>query len=455
MPITVKDAEQISLAKLLQYSKYDYSIHNNEIIENDEGIVLFYAVHLNPAGFVIVPGDDRMIPVIAYSFMDNIDVEGKFFDFLKGDIQKRYDALNKIPFSIIKHRQQQRQDLINLNFEKDKFEQWPPEGTTSTGGWLESNWSQGDPYNQMCPIDPVTGNRSVAGCPAVALAMIINYHQTINNTVFTDDDDYYHNYAGREYYIDDDYIEFDFPCFPDLNKYLDTLIMHYGNKKDISDNDKAALTFACGVAAAQVFTSSVSGTFGVSQAFDAYEKFNCEDIELLYEDHPDFFNRLSQNMMDSLPAHLAVLVDGSGGGHNVVVDGFNTDNYYHVNFGWGGSYNAWYILPDELPYSLTIIEGLIVDIMKPEPPPPVYINSKTDQPVNLYPNPAKDYFSVNINTENSIAVEIYNHQGSLIREIKNYTGYKIDIKNIPAGVYIIRVKYTSGKVSNNKLIVLK
>ena len=51
-------------------------------------------------------------------------------------------------------------------------------------------------------------------------------------------------------------------------------------------------------------------------------------------------------------------------GHNVVVDGYNTDDYYHINFGWGGSSNGWYLIPEEIPYGLTVIEGLIVDVLK-------------------------------------------------------------------------------------------
>lgn len=454
-PITVKDAKQIAEAKLLQHSKYDYSINHNETVTDDKGNVLFYAVHLNPVGFVIVPGDDEMIPVIAYSFMDNIDAGGKFFDFLINDIQKRYDALDKIPVSMIKSRQQQRQDLINLNFEKDKFEQWPPRGTTATGGWLESNWTQDAPYNQMCPIDPVTSTRSYAGCPAVAMAMILNYHQTVNSTVFTDDDDYYHSYAGRNYYIDDDYEENEFPCFPDLNKYLDTLVMHYENIEPLTNNDKAALTFACGVAATQVYTSEGSGTFGVSQAFEAYLKFACEDIQLLDEDDVGIYDSLTQNMKDSLPAHLAVVNESWTSGHNVVVDGYNTDGYYHVNFGWGGSYNAWYILPDEFPYSLTVIEGLIIDIMKPEAPPPAYINSKLEHSVNLYPNPAENYFSIFTENINPESVCIYNLQGTLIKEINEDQIYNVSTDNIPGGTYIIKIKYTSGQVLNKKLIVIK
>ena len=61
-------------------------------------------------------------------------------------------------------------------------------------------------------------------------------------------------------------------------------------------------------------------------------------------------------------AHLAVVNPQGTAGHNVVVDGYNTDDYFHLNFGWGGQSNGWYLLPDEIPYDLTVVEGVIVDI---------------------------------------------------------------------------------------------
>jgi TonB family protein len=70
----------------------------------------------------------------------------------------------------------------------------------------------------------------VAGCPATAMAQVVNYYKTINETVFSDvEDDYYHSYAGRNYWIDNDYIAIDFPSFPDLNAYLDTVTIGFEN----------------------------------------------------------------------------------------------------------------------------------------------------------------------------------------------------------------------------------
>jgi len=159
-------------------------------------------------------------------------------------------------------------------------------------------------------------------------------------------------------------VTYDFPSFPQLNSYLSTLQNHYLNHIPPTNTDKAALIFACGVAAHQVYSAGGSGTYGVSQALQAYQRFNCSTVTLLQANDPNLYGRLAHNMMDALPDHLAVVNQDWTVGHNLVIDGYNTDNYYHLNFGWSGSYDNWYLIPDELPYELTVIEGVIVDILK-------------------------------------------------------------------------------------------
>ena len=248
--------------------------------------------------------------------------------------------------------------VLNIN-----IPQWIITETTSYDGFLETQWSQNPPYNNFCPIDLASGDRSVAGCPAVAMAQILNYHQTIKNTVFNDSDDYYHSYAGNNYWIDNDYEEYDFPSFPDLNNYLDVLVYNYQNQIPLTDDDMAALVFGCGVAAEQVYNPAGSGTFGVAQAYQAYRRFSFDEVELLDEDDPDIYDRMQQNIEDGLPVHIAVVNEGWTVGHNMVVDGYNAEDKYHINFGWGGSYDGWYLIPEELPFELTVIEGVIVDII--------------------------------------------------------------------------------------------
>ena len=380
--IGIKSATKVANMKLSQLGKTDdFSVGSSiELYGSSENIILFYVFDLQPKGYIVVSADSDLPPVIAYSFTDNfwsdVSKDNILLQMLRADIKLRLENIKNLPENIIESRNllwnefldEENENLVNID-----FEQWPPEGTTSTGGWLETKWHQNSPFKDFCPMDG--DKRSIAGCPAVAMAQILNYHETTNNVAFNDSDDYYHNFGNR-FWIDNDYEEYDFPSFPELNDYLDTLAYHYDNQLSITDEDKATLNFACGVAATQVYTSKVSGTFGVNQAYDAYIRFGCDTVELLDDSNTDLHDRLSQNIKDAYPAHLAVVTPSvpPDAGHNLVVDGYNTDDYYHLNFGWGGDYNGWYLLPDELPYDLTVIEGVIVDIMYDDTGPDLNCN---------------------------------------------------------------------------------
>jgi len=366
--ITIDNATRAATAKLRELNKIDIFITESKQITNEKGEPLFYVFDLSPPGYLIVTGSYDLPPIIAYSFTSNfqMNIDGNpLFDLLYADLTLRLQYIHLVPEKTLEERHFQWDSYtIGTPLSNGRFEQWPPEGSTPTGGWILTNWHQSAPYNNFCPLDLANGGgRSVAGCPAVAIAQILNYHNTTMNIVFNDSDDYYHNYGGNQFWIDNDYVLYGFKSFPQLNTYLSTLQSHYENQIPPTNDDKAAITFACGVAATQVYGASGSGTFGVNQAYEAYHRFNCTTVSLLDENDSDLYERLASNMKDALPAHLAVVNEGWTVGHNLVVDGYNTDNYFHVNFGWGGSYNGWYLIPDELPYSLTVIEGVIVDIL--------------------------------------------------------------------------------------------
>jgi hypothetical protein len=194
------------------------------------------------------------------------------------------------------------------------------------------------------------------------MSQIVNYHRSLNGTRLDDSDDYLHNYGGRYYWIDNDYAAHGFPSFPQLNGYLDQVNDRFRYGQELSDSLKAALIFACGTAMKQVYSSEGSGTFGVNQALQGFERFNFPNVELLTENSPGLYTRISNNIKNAQPVHLAVVTPAWDMGHNVVIDGYNTNEYYHLNFGWGGQYNGWYLLPSQIPYGLTVVEGAIVDI---------------------------------------------------------------------------------------------
>ena len=352
-------ALEAATAKLSRLSNRAFEAqYEKTIAYEDVPVAFFYS--LKPRGFMLCSADDELPPLIAYSLesaISSIDQErSKWQEFIG------YDLIQRLRHQSNSIASQNRRMWDKATGTNRDFEQFPPAGYSPTGGWLMSNWTQNSPYNMYCPIDPVANVRSVAGCPSVAMGMIVNYYETFNGTQFTDADDYYHSYAGRNFYIDDDYEARGFASFPQLNGYLAECLQRYKDGLPITNSDKGAIVWACGVACRQVYSSSGSGTFSVNQAMQAYQRFAFEGMELLTDANPDLYQRIAANMMAAMPVHLAIVTPAWDAGHNVVVDGYNTDEYYHLNFGWGGSYNGWYLLPSEIPYNLTVIEGAIVDI---------------------------------------------------------------------------------------------
>lgn len=374
--VQLKDAKVVAESKLQQLQKNDFTIKNYKIITNKDS-TLFYIFNLQPQGYIVVTARYDLTPVIAYSFTNNFGVidshTNPLLSLLETDIQYRINNVNSLPVEILKNTKHEWIILLENDFEGRLFQQWPPEGSTPTGGWVTTLWTQNAPYNNFCPF--LNGQRSVAGCPAVVMAQILNYHQTTRNVQFTDVDDYYHAYSGNNFWIDNAYLTYQFPSWPQLNTYLNTLNDHWDQQIPLTNNDKAAVTVACGFAMHQVYNPGGSGTFGVDQADHAYQRFGFTDAELLQPENPELFTRLSSNMMNALPAHIAVVNLDWTVGHNMVVDGYNTDDFYHINFGWGGPYNGWYHIPSGLPYSLTVIEGVIVDIL-----PEIHIRDLTHFP---------------------------------------------------------------------------
>ena len=308
----------------------------------------------------------------------------------------------------------------------------------SNEGMLTSSWTQSAPYNLLCPRDPSNDySESYAGCPAIAMGQIINYLRTTQGTRFTDEDDYLHNYAGRNYRIDDDWENLQFPSFPQLNVLLDSVDAVFQRGEELPDMLAAAVVFACGTACTQVYTSQGSGTFRVDQAFAAYQRFGFTECQLYREASDEMYATLISNLQAGYPAHLAVENPEGTVGHNVVVDGYReSDGKFHINFGYGGSLDDWYDIPDEnFYYGMTKIEGIIVNIIPTQDP--VSVHESTNQSLEVYPNPVSDVLYLNNLSFGQVDYSIFNVLG---QEVMNGSSCgTISVADLEKGVYFLQI----------------
>ena len=310
--------------------------------------------------------------------------------------------------------------------------------TLRAEGLLHSHWTQGYPYNQLCPRDPLNGyDYSVAGCPAIAMGQIINYLSTTQDTRFDDNDDYIHNYAGRNYKIDDDWETLQFPSFTQLNVLLDSVDAAFQRGERLSDSLAAAVVFACGTACTQVYTSEGSGTFFVDQAFAAYQRFGFTDCVLYREPSDEMYATLISNIQDGYPAHLAVENPAGTVGHNVVVDGYReSDGKFHINFGYGGSLDNWYDIPDpNFYYGMTKVEGIILNII---PKTDAVHEISNQQPFEVYPNPVSDVLYMRNLPSETVEYFIFNVLGQKVTT--GSSNGTISVADLEKGLYFLQIK---------------
>ena len=103
LPVERNTAEVVAESRLLHDGQQDdHSITFLTVIRDDEGVsALAYVFELDPAGYVIVGADDRLPPVIAYSYTDNCSDDRHdrniLFDIVRMDVIVRLSSMNNIP----------------------------------------------------------------------------------------------------------------------------------------------------------------------------------------------------------------------------------------------------------------------------------------------------------------------------------------------------------------------
>ena len=271
------------------------------------------------------------------------------------------------------------------------------------------------------------------------MGQIINYLRTTQGTRFDDNDDYYHNYAGRKYTIDDDWESLQFLSFPQLNEMLDSVDAAFLRGDDLSDDLAAAVVFACGTALRQIYTSEGSGTFNVNQAFEAYQRFGFTDCVLFSDPDSLMYATLIANLQAGYPAHLAVENPAGTVGHNVVVDGYReSDGKFHINFGYGGSLDNWYDIPDaNFYYGMTKVEGIILNIIPTDGPLSVH-GTQSQQRLEVYPNPVSEVLYLKNLLCRQVDYSVFNVMGQKVAT--GTSSGTIPVATLGKGLYFLQVK---------------
>ena len=361
--VNILFASQVGYEQALKTAKHQLTIHDKtgytildyfEIKDSNE-ITLAYVFNLQPKGFVAVSSDTDIYPVIGYSFLNNFSdlniPENIGYQYLKNDMKLRLEAIPLTSEEVKQSNQVLWSSYLNGTYEQTRNRNniYPPEGYSPTDGWIDTQWYQQEPYNNFCPLDPGNMIRCVVGCGATAFAQILHYHKYIGNVSFDNSDDYISSYSVPSFTIDDDYLLYDFPSFPQLNLYLDELKIAFENYDQPTEDMIAALNFASGVSL-ELHYSSFGTWMGMPNVVQVFlQKFGYDTVNMYYGTNPNFCDYLQTDMMEARPVYLSIQ-GPSVSGHVINCDGYNGNNdTFHLNMGWGGASDGWYSIPEGMP----------------------------------------------------------------------------------------------------------
>lgn len=302
---------------------------------------------VNEQGFIILPTDNCIRPVLAYSFDAPFPTElnSSLRYWLTGYEQQIAEAV----------AQQAVADSNTASKWTTLLTATPPEKPITlvdVPAMLQCTWDQGSPYNKFCPFDSLDNELTVVGCTATAMAQLMYYWKF--PTFGRSTKSYEHHAWNRGQHISYGTLTADFEHTTYLWDEMPNDISFTANPRYV--NPVAQLSYHCGIAVEMSYgPSSVggSGAWVISDgspracseyAFRDYFKY---DSSMHGEERRDFTESQWIAMIDTdIYNQRPILYTGydTSAGHAFVLDGADLQGRYHFNWGWGGYGNGFYTI---------------------------------------------------------------------------------------------------------------
>lgn len=313
---------------LEQISIKDYFI----IGENASPV--YYVFNISPVGYVMVSGSRNAWPVPAYSLTSGYSGSNLPPQFTAW-VKQYHDQIlfaqeyNTTPTEGI-HEAWNRllsddpSALLNLKGEKQVLPM------------LISTWDQGQFYDQMCPADPAgPGGHCLTGCVATAMGQLCYYFRW--------------PLTGTGSYT------YEHPTYGTISAdFGETNYNWHGMTNAVNEqNDAVAeLLFHLGVSVDMDYGPSGSGMYNHKAAYSLRTFFNyAPETEYLFRDSTnlDWDSVIVAHLDRKIPMYYAGWSVPNINGHAFIVDGYQTEDYFHFNWGWGGSYDGYFYLDNLTP----------------------------------------------------------------------------------------------------------
>lgn len=350
-PITMEVAKQTAMrflentnnSVLKGYTEYNLTDAGNLFptknqLKSDDGFRSMFLFNIgDSAGFIIVSGDNAVQPILGYSNEDKIDI-----NTIPPVVKAWLENYNNQILDAQKNAIPQNEDIAKM---------WAGtyptlKASSSVEPLCKTKWDQSPYYNAMCPYDEEAGEyngyHAVTGCPATAMAQIMKYWN------WPEKGTGFHSYNHSKYgTLSANFSEtyYDWDAMP--------------NELDEGNDAVATLMYHCGVAVEMEYGPNVSGSHmmsnnkndksSVEYAFPTYFGF---DPNIAGKNRSNYTDKkwialLKEELDNGRPVQYRG--QDEEGGHTWVCDGYDENNRFHMNWGWGGYCDAFYLVDDLVP----------------------------------------------------------------------------------------------------------
>ena len=273
-------------------------------------------------GYVIVSGDERAREILGYSETGNLSNETMpcamrmLLDYYAEEIANLSSSVFSLDAGVAKVRAkipQNRHDIAKI---------------------VSCQWGQNSPYNGQCPTSG--GSRTIVGCSATAMSQILYYwgHQRGYDIQSTSIPAYITRNLGLK-------------CGE-----LPATTFDWISMKDKASSDAAAAKLCryVGQSIEMDYGTNASEAWGGDLAPAYREYFGIDyHVRAIFRsdyNYDDWEKTIYQEIESGHPVILGGTYYSSGwGGHAFVCDGYQASTgYYHINWGWNGSYDGYFPL---------------------------------------------------------------------------------------------------------------
>ena len=264
-------------------------------------------------GFVIVSGDDRTTDILGYSKTGNLDLE---------------QMPDNLRWWLDGYVRQIEMDTSAKPAQKNK--------TRGADNWktvnplIKTEWNQNAPYNTKCPL--IYNQYPMTGCVAVAMAQVM-YYWKCPKTATPAIPEYTTSFGLMV------------PALPSVFFDWDLMKCTYKEAETgVSADAVATLLRYCGQAVEMDYglDGSSAGIFPWHMVqYFGFGKNAKQLIRTMYSSS-DWESMIYKEVFEGRP----VIYGGSSmsGGHEFIVDGYDGNGLFHMNWGWGGMSDGYYVL---------------------------------------------------------------------------------------------------------------